>query len=196
MIKLQKNKWLMQAVSKEKRMKKKQVKLYNIILPFWLILWFPSWIWLVIIPLNYIVDRLVFTIASKKQKPELDQKFFRKHTWKLYLIGFGSDFAGVSLLLLPNIIELIFDTKEGGMLDTDSYYKFSNALNYNCFMHPVALLITIAAIAISGLLIYIFDRAVIFKTGAFTKEQAKKIALFLALFTAPYLYLLPMQLFY
>ena len=186
----------MQAVSKEKRMKKKQVKLYNIILPFWLILWFPSWIWLVIIPLNYIVDRLVFTIASKKQKPELDQKFFRKHTWKLYLIGFGSDFAGVSLLLLPNIIEYIFDTKEGGMFDTDSYYKFSNALNYNCFMHPVALLITIAAIAISGLLIYIFDRAVIFKTGAFTKEQAKKIALFLALFTAPYLYLLPMQLFY
>ena len=177
-------------------MKKKRLTLYNLILPFWLILWFPSWIWLIIIPANYVIDRLVFTIVSKKQKPELDQKFFRKHTWKIYLIGFGSDFIGVLLLLLPNIIELIFDTTEGGFFDTEGYYNFSNALNYNCFLHPAALLITLAAIALSGFLIYIFDRAVIFKTKAFTKEQANKTAFFLAIFTAPYLYLLPMQLFY
>ena len=177
------------------KMKRKTFTLYNIILPFWLILWFPTWIWLVVIPLNYIIDRLVFTVASKKQSPELDQKFFRKHTWKLYLIGFGSDFVGVLLLLLPNIIEIIFDTVEDGFFDTPGYYNFSSALNYNCFTHPVAILITVAAIALSGFLIYVFDRAVIFKTGAFTKEQAKKIAFFMAIFTAPYLYLLPMQLF-
>ena len=177
-------------------MKRKTITLYNLILPFWLILWFPSWIWLIIIPLNYVIDRLVFTFVSKKQKPELDQKFFRKHTWKIYLIGFGCDFIGVLLLLLPNIIEMIFDTSEKTFFDTDSYYNFSSALNYNCFTHPLAILITVAAIALAGFLIYVFDRSVIFKTGAFTKEQANRIAMFLAIFTAPYLYLIPMQLFY
>ena len=48
----------------------------------------------------------------------------------------------------------------------------------------------------AGLMIYLFDRRALRKMGVFTEEQVKKIALYMAIFTAPYLYLLPPSLFY
>ena len=35
------------------------IKLYNILLPLWLLIFLPSYLWLVLIPLNYIIDRVV-----------------------------------------------------------------------------------------------------------------------------------------
>ena len=34
-------------------------KVYNILLPIWLIIFFPSWLWLILIPANYLIDRIV-----------------------------------------------------------------------------------------------------------------------------------------
>ncbi len=166
--------------------KKKQYKLYNLVFPIWLLVWIPTWLWAFIIPFNYLIDRLVFTICSKKQNPELTQKFFRKHTWKLFLLGFAADFVGAIFLILPEIISILIYG-----IESDVQPKFVTAVEFNAFSNIFALLYTIVAIALAGFLIFIFDRAVIFKTKEFTKEQAKKIAFFMAVFTAPYFYLLP-----
>ena len=169
---------------------KKGVTLYNLIFPVWILLWFPSWLWLIIIPANYIIDRLIFTILGKHYKPELTNDFYRNNTWKLFLRGFGADFIGMLFLLVPTIIlDTVFDS-------VSAVQNFTHDLQYNLYNNPLAVIYTLLAVALAGLLIFLFDRRALRKMGVFTEEQAKKIALFMAIFTAPYLYLLPPSLFY
>ncbi|MBR6476842.1 MAG: hypothetical protein IKS85_00195 [Lachnospiraceae bacterium] len=149
---------------------------------------------LLIIPGNYLIDRLVFTISAKKQKPKLEKKFFRKHTWKLFLFGFLADFIGSILLLIPLLIPV--PDGVGKHYNQSFFGKFMNALQFNAFSNPAALLYTLFAIAVAGLLIYVFDKSVLMKTKEFEPEQAKKIAFLMAVITAPYLYLVPGQLFF
>ena len=174
--------------------KKKTVALYNLIFPIWCLVWLPTWLWLIMLLANYVIDRAVFTICGKKQNPELTKQFFRKHTWKLWLFGFLSDFIGSLLLLIPLLIP---PTEEIAKHYNQTYFgKFMNALQFNAFSNVGALFYTLFAVAVAGLLIYVFDKRVLFKTGQFTKQQANKIALFMAIFTAPYLYLIPSRWIY
>ena len=39
--------------------RKNSTKLYNILLPLWFIIFIPSWLWLLLIPANYLIDRIV-----------------------------------------------------------------------------------------------------------------------------------------
>ena len=175
-------------------MKKKKVTLHNLIFPIWALVWLPTWLWLILLPANYLIDRLVFTLSAKKTDPELDGKFFRKHTWKLWLFGFLSDFIGSVLLLIPLLIP---PTEEIARHYNQTFFgKFMNALQFNAFQNPGALAYTVFAIDVAGVCIYLFDQRVLIKTGKFTKEQAKSIALKMAVFTAPYLYLLPAKWLY
>ena len=38
--------------------RKNSTKLYNILLPLWFIIFIPSWLWLLLIPANYLIDRI------------------------------------------------------------------------------------------------------------------------------------------
>ena len=172
---------------------RKTVTLYNMIFPVWILVWVP-YLWIVLIPANYLIDRLVFTISAKKQKPELTQKFFRKHTWKLCLSGFLSDFIGSILLVMPLFIEPPESVRKD--YNHSAFGKFMNGLQFNAFSNPGAFLYTLFAIFISGGLIYLIDGAILKGTKEFTPEQAKKIAFWMAVITAPYLYLFPASLLY
>lgn len=165
------------------------VVLFNLLLPIWLLVWIPSLLWLLIIPGNYIIDRLVFTISAKRRDKELEQSFFRKHTWKLFLFGFLSDFVGVILLLIPLFIPVPDSVK--GNYNHSFFGKFMNALQSNPCAYFPSFLYTLLAIAVAGALIYFLDLGVLKRTKRFTIEQARVIALSMAVFTAPYLYLVP-----
>ena len=45
-------------------MKKNQTKLYNVIMPIWLLVIFP-FTWIIILPLNYLIDTLVLRLTMK-----------------------------------------------------------------------------------------------------------------------------------
>ena len=62
-------------------MNKKEVKLYKILLPIWILVFWPSWLWLILIPANYLIDRLVLR-WSLGEMPDKGA-FCRKHTWKI-----------------------------------------------------------------------------------------------------------------
>ena len=47
---------VLESLSKEL---KNSTKLYNILLPLWFIIFIPSWLWLLLIPANYLIDRIV-----------------------------------------------------------------------------------------------------------------------------------------
>ena len=161
-------------------------KLYNLLLPLWLLIFVPSWLWLLLIPANYIIDRIVL----KWSLGELEDKglFCRKHTWKICLAGFLSDFAGAILLLAAAVLmssaggdSFIGDTAGGVMMN-----PFTNVLSF---------LVTVAGIALAAMCIYLLDKRILAKAGL-TAEQAKKSAVRLAFITAPYLYLIPSEILY
>ena len=120
-------------------------KLYNLLLPLWLLIFVPSWLWLLLIPANYIIDRIVL----KWSLGELEDKglFCRKHTWKICLAGFLSDFTGAILLLAAAVLmssaggdSFIGDTAGGVMMN-----PFTNVLSF---------LVTVAGIALAAMCIY------------------------------------------
>ncbi len=165
---------------------KKQYRLYNIILPVWLLVWFPSWLWLLLIPANWLIDWLVTRYALKRLGDVGYAPRSLKLSWKICIAGFVSDFAGS--LLLVGALYLI------SALDGD-FRLVEQGLGWNPFSNVFSVLIVLFAIALSGFCIYFLDRRILAKEEL-SSEQEKKTALALAVITAPYLYLLPASLFY
>ncbi len=163
---------------------------YNVIFPVWLLIWIPSWLWLILIPVNYLIDRLVLLWSLKGQEDR--NVFCRAHTWKICLAGFFSDFVGAALLL--GIVELT--DRLGGYPARDSFgFPVMQGIMLDPFSNPFSLLIVLAAVALAGLLIFLLDRWILTRAGL-ERAQAKASALKLALITAPYLFLLPIRWFY
>ena len=169
---------------------KREAKFYNLIFPVWLILWFPPLIWLVLMPANYLVDRLVFTLSAKRQNPGLRWGFFAKHTWKLWLWGMVADLIGMLALLAP-LVATWRREQDASPDDAPFSHEFISSLSYYVFANPWAFGYAVLVLAFVGLLIYLMDQRILRRTGGLTPEQAKKTALHMAIFTAPYLYFVP-----
>ena len=169
-------------------MTKSDNKIYNILLPIWLIIFFPSWLWLLLIPANYLIDRIVL-MWSLGDMPEKGL-FCRNHNWKICLAGFASDYAGAILLFALN--QLMFGMND----DVNSFIsKAADGLMFNPFSNVLSLVIVIAAIVLSAVCIYKLDKSILTKAGL-DIDQAKKSAIRLAIITAPYVYLIPSEWFY
>ena len=159
-------------------------KVYNLLLPIWLLIFFPSWLWLLLIPPNYLIDRIVL-MWSLGDMPEKGL-FCRKHNWIICLAGF----AGAILLFALN--QIMFELND----NVNSFiYKAADGLMFNPFSNVLSLIIVIAAIALSAVCIYILDKSILIKKGL-DIDQAKKSAIRLAIITAPYVYLIPSEWFY
>ena len=165
--------------------KQRRTALYNVMFPVWMLIWFPSWLWLLLIPANYLIDRYVLYLSLGDIKHR--GQFCRRHAWKVCLAGFAADFVG-SLLLLG--VYLSIDAVGSGWAHDVVF-----GLGFNPFSNVFSLLIAIFAVSISGLCIYALDLRIIRKTGL-SEAQSKHSALMLATITAPYLFLLPTQLLY
>lgn len=177
------------------------MKLYNLLLPIWLIVFLPSPLWFLLIPANYLIDRLVLGWSLEKYKVvdtegvELNRgDFCWKHTWKVCVAGFLSDFVGAIILLVVYL--------KGGESGSARLSAITDALCYNPFQDWAALMIAIASVLVTAILIYLIDRVVVYKAMSKTVDEglAKKVArhsaLMLAILTAPYIYLFPMTLIY
>ena len=165
---------------------KNNTKLYNILLPLWLLIFFPSWLWLLLIPANYIIDRIVLRWSLGDMEDR--GLFCRKHTWKICLAGFLSDLAGAIVLLIFAV--LMTSVIKGSFIE-----DAAGGVLMNPFANVLAFIVTIAGIAVAAACIYLIDRKILAKAGL-SAEQARKSALRLALITAPYLYLFPSELLY
>lgn len=161
-------------------------RLYNIILPIWLLIWFPSSLWLLVIPANWLIDWLVARVSLKRLGDEEYAARSMRISWKLCIAGFVSDFAGS--IFLTAALYLLSSLGE-------EFRPIEQGLGWNPFTNIFSVLIILAAIALSAVCIYYLDRRILKKENL-TPEQIKKTALALAVFTAPYLYLLPASLFY
>lgn len=160
----------------------KKTRLYNIILPVWLILAIPSPLWLVILPGNLIVDCAVLFFTLLALKHAQKGAVLRRLWWKLWLLGFAADAVGVAWMFLGLLGYIPFGT---AWEDTVSHAA------HNPFHNPWAFLWTLAGVALSGVCIYFFDRRAMKSCGLLTGREKHITALAMAIATAPYLFFIP-----
>lgn len=167
----------------------KNIKLYNLIFPIWLLLFFPPVIFFTLIG-NFIIDSLVilacfFLFKISKVKSSL-KPFYKKSILKVWLFGFLADIIGASFLILVET--------GGEWLGVSN--KLNMAIAYDPFSHPLAVIIILISMLISSTFIFLFNYKFTFKTIIEEKTLKVKVALAIAIITIPWTFLLPMKLFY
>ena len=169
---------------------KKEVKLYNILLPIWILVFCPTWLWLILIPANYLIDRVVLR-WSLGEMPE-SSAFCRKHTWKVCIAGFFGDLCGAIVLFSVFVIATLAGD---GMQTATLLDKIEQGVASDPFNSIAAFLMVAVSVAVAGVVIFLLNRKILTHAGL-TPDQAKKSALWIAVITAPYLYFVPSRLLY
>lgn len=165
---------------------KKQIKLYNIILPIWLLFLFPQ-VWLVVIPGNLLIDCVVLLAALTVLKHRDKRGVLKDLWWKFWLFGFLADFVGVAVLLPAAFLP---EWLSGSVAEWWS--DNLTPILYNAFKTPAAFLWTLAGVAVAGLCIYLFDKRAMRSCGLLTEREKRIVALTMAVITAPWTFFIPM----
>lgn len=157
---------------------KRDIKLYNLIFPMWGIYFYAilfSYFFVLLLPANFIVDTvmllLLFFLFKVLEKKEL----YRRGIWKAWGFGFLADFLAAGILvILSSAVSLSFN----------EYAPFSSV---------GAFLFATVGVVLAGVLIYFFHIKFVWKGILLEEGKKKKIALGMAILTAPYLmYLSPL----
>ncbi len=155
---------------------KRDVKLYNLIFPMWGIyffgLLFPPFL-LILLPANFIVDTLMLLLLFWWLKLPEKKTLYWKSIWKTWGFGFLADVLAAGVLV--------------GI-------SWTNILPFNEYL-PIssvpAFLFTTCGVVLAGVLIYFFHRKFVWRKVEIEETDKKKIALGMAILTAPYLMYLP-----
>ena len=148
--------------------KKKDVKLYNALFPFWMLLLFPQ-VWLIVLPGNFLIDSIVLIISMFALKMTEKKRFYKRHIFQIWGFGMLSDIIGAAYMVL-----LMWAFEVGSMGDE--------------------LYLTIPALIISAILIFVLNYFVTFRKS--DKALRLKLALTFAIVTAPYTFLVPSSWLY
>ena len=154
------------TITKEKNVKR-TVKLNNLLFPIWLLLLFPT-VWLIVLPGNFIFDSIVLLIAMAALKITERREWYKKYILKIFIFGMLSDLIGSGLLVGAMYMDL---------------YDFD-----------VELFLTIPALIISAVMIFVFNYFITFRD--LEKPLRRKMALIYAIATAPYTFAIPSKLIY
>ena len=155
---------------------KKDIRLYNIIFPMWSVYFYGLFflpLWAILLPANFIVDTLVLFILFRWLKLPEKKALYKKSIWRTWGFGFLSDILASALMVL---------------------ISWTNILPFNEYM-PIssipAFLFTAAGVVFAGVLIYFFHMKWVWSKIEIEEDVKRKIALGMAILTAPYLMFLP-----
>ena len=172
-------------------MRSSEYRVYNLIFPVYGILLFPNPFWIILIPVNYLIDRFVLSLGLKREhvfEERTEQKAFLHHTvWKICIAGFAADFIGASIIIFRDLYKSFFSQET------------MQAINYAVYGTPFAssagLIVFLLAVMIAGIFVFLFDRHILIKAGL-NERTAVRIAVLMAVITAPYVILIPTNVFY
>ena len=163
-------------------MEKKPVRLYNILLPIWLLWIFPQ-VWLVLLPGNLLIDCAVLLLALAALCCTGKKAVLRRVWWRLWLNGFLADGAGVAWMVLG-----MFSAASGEGWWAENLTPITGSP----LRTPLALAWTLIGVAIAGVCIWLLDRRALRRCPELDGRQRRLAALALAVCTAPWLFLVPM----
>ena len=147
---------------------KNEIKLYNVLFPFWMLLLSP-YLWALVLPGNFIIDSLVFALSMLLLRLENKKQWYKKCILKIFGFGMLSDIIGSAYML---VLMLVF--KIGNMGDE--------------------LYLTVPALIISAVMIFVFDYFISFRQ--MDKKRRLILSLIFAIVTAPYTFLIPSSWLY
>ena len=80
-------------------MKNSDIKLYNVLFPFWMLLLFPQ-MWAIVLPGNFIIDSIVLIISMFALKMTEKKRFYKRHIFQIWGFGMLSDVIGAAYMFL------------------------------------------------------------------------------------------------
>ena len=177
---------------------KKNTRLYNMILPPYLLMVFVPWLAVLSLVGNFIIDSIVLIIISFVVFKKFSKDFYKQIVWKVWILGFLADFVGAIYLFLGSAIGYAYINK---VEETNTFIYnlmdgMNNVTNHSGIVTIYSVCFMWSAIVIAAIAIFIFDYFFVFKKVDMTKKQRVLSALSFAVFTAPYTFLLPEHLFY
>lgn len=149
-------------------MKKSNVRLYNVLFPFWMLMLFPQ-VWLVVLPGNFLIDSAVLLISLYVLKIKDKKGWYKRHILPIFGFGLLADLVGAAYMLLMMI------AFEVGNMGDEPY-------------------LTLPALLISAVLIFIFNYFVTFRKE--NQPIRLRLALTFAIATAPYTFMVPSSWLY
>lgn len=174
---------------------KREHRLYNVMFPIWMLIFFPQ-VWLVVIPANFIIDSLVLLVMFRLMVPgESLGRLWRRSILRVVLIGFFSDFIGA----VPLVVIVFGGTWLGNNLPApaaDALGMVMAQVMGNPFASGWAFLIISVFVLLAGFCIYKLNCWFSLCRLNLSRKQEKRIALVLAVVTAPWLYYLPLSAIY
>ncbi|SFA95350.1 hypothetical protein SAMN04488072_104117 [Lentibacillus halodurans] len=167
----------------------KDIKVYNVIFPIWILLFFPPILFVMLIG-NFLIDSLVIIVCFYLFKLVNTQQnlktFYRKSILKVWLFGFTADMIGAM-----SLFGLLMGSDMLGLPN-----DLINAISYDPFSHPLAVMIIVFFIMVSAFFIFLFNYKVTFRKLIGEKALRIKVALAIAIITMPWTFLLPTKWFY
>ena len=160
------------------------VTLRNVLFPIWMLWLFPL-TWLVVLPVNFGIDLLVVVLALKTMRVAPVRETARRVILRVWLMGFVADFIGTALMFVVNLVD------SPGAFGKWWYENLTNAVCFNPFESVYAVLYVTLCVAVSAGCIYWFNRKFCLKRAGLDARQTHRLALALAVFTAPYLFYFP-----
>lgn len=164
---------------------KKSVKLYNVLLPIWILYFFPQ-VWIITLPGNLLIDCAVLLITLVVLKHTEKKEVLKKLWWKFWLLGFLADFVGAVFLFGCWYLSALPDPV-GSWIDSIISQAFLNP-----FRTLPGFLYTMAGVAIAGVCIYFFDKRAMKSCTLLDGRQRHIVALTMAIVTAPWTFLIPL----
>jgi hypothetical protein len=169
----------------------KEIKLYNVIFPIWF-LWILPPVILVSLTGNFIIDSLVLLISVKLLKATnltgySMKDLYKKTILKVWGFGFLADIAGMAPLFIFFAV---------GIKSLKIPSEITSAVTMNPLSNIWAFLIVFACMVLASVLIYVFNYNITFKKTIQQKALRVKISLIVAIVTAPWTFLLPIEWFY
>ena len=137
----------------------------------------PLW-WIIILPANFIIDSIVFIAALTFLKIPEKKANYKKCILRIWGYGFLADVIGAGFLF----VLLLFD-----YLGSD--------IAYNPLSSPTAFVATSAGVILAGICIYFFNYKKVLPLLEIADHKRKKLAIVLAVVTAPYTMYLPTEFF-
>lgn len=153
---------------------KRETRLYNILFPSWMFFLLPTPVWFLLAAGNFGIDSLVTLLGLKHLGIEERMPVYRKSIVKVWAFGFLSDFAGAGLIFLL-------------MLAVDKWLP-----GVDTFYFPGTSLLALPGVLLAAALIYLLNRHFSFRNTGLEVEQIRRMSLYLTIFTAPYLMMLPL----
>ncbi len=161
-------------------------QIHDIILPTWLLWVFPQ-SWVVLFPVTLATTCLAILFALRWMRPNFRKFLFRQIWWKVWLLSLLASFIGI-LWMLIGALTLWGKPSDGA---ASLWYKAMEPIIYRPCGHWLSFLWTLAAVVISAVCIFLFNRRLLRRSVFLREYQIRRIAATLAVLTAPWLLFLP-----